>query len=200
MPNIRDFVTEKGIRILFNPLSSGMRGSTFQKDGKWIIVINEKDPVERQNFTIAHEYCEILLYDDPSLTNDEKHQQANHMASELLLPDDLFRNQLSEPDLHRLKEAFPDMSYEVIARRIPKFISCVVTIFDNMEQTARFGSDSIQFPYYPSSVEVSAVKECYEQNRTVIIEEPPVEVKCYALKEISNIRRVICITEIDQFA
>lgn len=199
MQKIREFVTGKGIRIIAESLSSGMRGSTFQKNGIWYILINRDDPEERQNFTIAHEYSEIQLYDDPSLDNNEKHHLANRMASELLLPEETFGTLVHELDLHQLKEEFPEVSYEVIARRYPHFLSCVVTIYDNFEQTARFGSDTIRFPHTPSPVESGAVKQCYDTQDTVVIEEPPLKVRCYLLTETNNIKRVICIAEVDRF-
>ncbi|MFC1477573.1 ImmA/IrrE family metallo-endopeptidase [candidate division KSB1 bacterium] len=195
--NIRQIVEQKGIHVRFERLSGNLRGSMFRKDNEWYILVNEEDPPERQNFTIAHEYAEILLNDEPGILLDEKHRQANRMAAELLLPEDVFRNSLCEKDLHALKNNFPDVSYEVIARRMTHFLPVVITIFDNGSLTARTGPDTINYPRAVSAEETEVVRQCYETGKTVRVENPPLCICGYYLEETNGIRRVILITEVD---
>jgi len=102
--NIRQFVESQGIVVLFQQLSPGIRGSTFKKKGIQYIIVNANDPPERQNFTIAHEYCEIQLESNKDLSLDERHQLANTMAGELLLPTAEFEPAAAlTSDLHTLK-------------------------------------------------------------------------------------------------
>jgi len=197
--HIREFIENEGIKILFRTLIPGTRGSMFQKENQWYIVVNRHDPPERQNFTIAHEYCEIQLHDDPGLTKDEKHRRANQAASELLLPQETFGQAVHKMDLHALKEAFPEVSYEVIARRILSFLPAVATIFDNGLCTGRFGSPHINFSQRPAPAELQAVRECYEKRQTVRIDEYPLHISAYYLPETNGVRRIILISEIDDF-
>jgi len=99
-----------------------------------------------------------------------------------------------------LKAAFPDASYEVIARRIPSFIPSVISIFDNELLTSRFGSEDINFPVHVSPLEMRAVRQCYMTGEKITLEEFPVCVTCYSLEEMNCIRRVIAVAEIDEYA
>jgi Zn-dependent peptidase ImmA (M78 family) len=192
---IRRFVESKGIAVLFRQLAPGIRGSTFKKNGKQYIIVNKLDSPERQNFTIAHEYCEIQLENKTDLPLDEQHQLANIMAGELLLPDDEFKPAVNRYDLHELKKIFPSVSYEVIARRLVQFKPLVVTIFDNGLVTSRFGSPLIRFPQSATQLEQTTAQSCYETKKTVSVSEPLMTVSGYYIEETNGIVRVYITAE-----
>lgn len=196
--SIQEKVHQQGIEILYQSVGPGIRGSTFQKDNQWYIVVNRHDPPERQNFTIAHEYFEIQLDDRQDLSLDEKHQLANRMAAEFLLPDAAFGALALTKNLHELKQEFPYASYEVIARRLPHFRPVVVSILDNLRVTSRFGAPNINYPRKISEIEMKAARISYETRKTVTLSEPPLKVTGYYLEEINSIVRVFVIAEVDE--
>ncbi|MFC1732858.1 ImmA/IrrE family metallo-endopeptidase [candidate division KSB1 bacterium] len=198
--SIREFVAQKGIIVRYEMLNPGLRGCTFQKNGQWYIVVNRDDTFERQNFTIAHEYGEILLSDNNELTKDEKHRRANQLASELLLPADEFEEAVHRSDLHELKQLFPEVSFEVIARRIPVFIPSVISIIDDSRCTNRFGSDNVNYPAALSPAEKRAAEHSMTQRETVRFEEPGIHISAYYIDDDSVIERIYIITEIDEIA
>jgi len=196
--SIQEKVHQQGIEILYQCVGPGIRGSTFQKDNQWYIVVNRHDPPERQNFTIAHEYFEIQLNDRQDLSLDAKHQLANRMAAEFLLPDSTFGALALTKNLHELKQEFPNVSYEVIARRLPYFRPVVVSILDNLRVTSRFGAPNINYPRKISEIEMKTARISYETRKTVTLSEPPLEVTGYYLEEINSIVRVFVIAEVDE--
>lgn len=198
MTSIQEKVNRQGIEILYQSVGAGIRGSTFQKSDQWYIVVNRHDPLERQNFTIAHEYFEIQLNDRQDLSLDEKHHLANKMAAEFLLPDATFGVLALTKNLHELKQEFPQVSYEVIARRLPYFRPVVISVLDNMHLTSRFGAPNINFPRKISEIEMKAAQNSYETGKTVTLSEPPLEITGYYLEEHNSIVRVIVIAEVDE--
>ena len=195
---IQERVRQQGIEILYRSVRPGIRGSTFQKGDQWYIVVNRHDSPERRNFTIAHEYFEIQLNDRQDLSLDEKHHLASKMVAEFLLPDETFGASALTKNLHELKQEYPHVSYEVIARRLPYFRPVVVSILDNLQVTSRFGAPTINFPREISEIEMKVARISYETGKTVTLSEPPLEVTGYYLEEINNIVRVFVVAEVDE--
>ena len=139
-------LSSKGIKVQLKNLQNDERGYVLKRNSSWKIIVNKNDPVERQNFTIVHEYFEIELYDRLDRSLDEKDNLANKLASEFHLPSDIFKSKLNTNNLLELKEFFPLVSHEVIAIRMCQFLPIVVTIFDNTAITSRFGSNNINYP------------------------------------------------------
>lgn len=194
---IEEKVTREGIKILYRNLSPGLRGSVFQKNGQWFIIVNQDDSVERKNFTIAHEYFEIQLFEREDISNDEKHHFANQMASEYFLPEDAFSEAIHKNNLFELKEIFTSVSFEVIARRIPHFLPVIVSILDNKQVTSRFGSPDINFPQAISEPELKAANLCYDSKEIVKISDRLINITGYYLDDPASIERVIVIAEVD---
>ena len=55
----------------------------------------------------------------------KKTKLANELASEFLQPADKINSSLKTHNLHKLKEKFPDVSHEVIARRMCQFLGII---------------------------------------------------------------------------
>ena len=155
---LNELLAKKAIKVQLKNLPSEERGYSLRHNGSWNITINKNDSAKRKNFTIAHEYFEIELFNRLDLSLDKKHDLANELASEHLLPIEIFRPALNTHNLLTLKEIFPDVSHEVIARRMCQFIPIVVTIFDNTTLTSRFGSDNIKFPKVPVLLEYDVMR------------------------------------------
>lgn len=190
-------VKQEGIKILFQNLSPGLRGSVFQKKGQWYIIVNQADSIERRNFTIAHEYFEIQLFKREDISTDDKHHLANQMASEYFLPEEAFAEAVHKNDLFELKEIFTSISFEVIARRIPHFLPVIFTILDNKQVTSRFGSPDINFPQTISEPELKAANLCYDSREIVNFSDQLLNITGYYLDDQTSIERVIIIAEVD---
>lgn len=199
MLTIEEKVQEENISILYENLSPGLRGSVFQKQGRWFIIVNRNDPFERQRFTIAHEYFEIQLYARSDLSPDEKHNFANKLASEFLLPKEEFEQVVHTKDIHELKKDFPHVSYEVIARRIPSFRSVIVSIMDNMKVTCRFGPPGVNFPRTITHDEMAVGRKAYKSKSTAMDSKPPLKITAYYLEKVNHIERVFIVSEIDEY-
>jgi hypothetical protein len=97
-----------GVPIKAATLAPGISGE-IRPDGDgdgFVIRINRHDPAKRQRFSVAHELAHFLLHakeigtgiaDDVlyrSLLSDRREAQANRLAADILMPDDLVRQQL----------------------------------------------------------------------------------------------------------
>jgi len=103
---------EYGFQVKAKPLPPGIVAFANVRKGK--IFVNSKLPEFRQNFGILHELAHIQLKHQPPYT-DEMEIEADELAAELLLPSVLIGH---ETHLHTLKEKYPYVSYEFLARRL----------------------------------------------------------------------------------
>ena len=197
--HLNELLTKKVIEVQLKDLRNDERGYALKHNGLWNVIVNKYDSIKRQNFTIAHEYFEIELYNRLDLSLDEKDKLANELASEFLLPADKINSALKTHNLHKLKEKFPDMSHEVIPRRMCQFLPVVVTVFDNTVLTTRFGSDSINFPKFPDPFEYEVMREVYNIKNTVFQNEPLLDITGYYLAPQNSIVRVYVVTEVDEY-
>lgn len=186
---------EKNITIIEKLLPDNKRGAAFKKNDRWYITLNRLDTPERKNFTIAHEIAEIELFDRDDITIDEKHRLANIRASQIMLPEEHFKSNVSKFNLLQLKEEYPHASHEVIARKILRFKNSVLTIFDNQAQTLRAGSEGMAFQQNIMPVEKETVRECYRCKAPVIKEDHIARCEAYFIDEDRGIERVILFTE-----
>lgn len=91
-----------GVPVKAATLSPGISGEIrpHNEDG-FIIRVNRHDPSKRQRFTVAHELSHFLLHADQinagisddvlyrSALSDRREAQANRLAADILMPDDL---------------------------------------------------------------------------------------------------------------
>ncbi len=96
--------------------------------------MNSKLPEFRQNFGILHELAHIQLKHTQPYTC-EMENEADELAAELLLPSALIGR---ETNLHTLKEKFPYVSYEFLARRLADR-GHLIAIYDNGQLKTKNG-------------------------------------------------------------
>lgn len=112
---------------------SGASGVLVFRDGAFKIIVNSSDSDVRQRYTIAHELGHFYLHakniDVMSNESDEeffrgqvhdsKEREANQFAAELLMPEDLFREQFlrQHKDIESLARYF-GVSQSACAYRI----------------------------------------------------------------------------------
>ncbi len=197
MVDIRKKAEEMGITIIEKENYTDIRGAVFKKDDKWYIMVNSNDSEERKSFTIAHELGEIILNDNNELSNDAKHKMANLIAADLLMPEDIFKNDiLLNNDLYQLKKKYENCSYEAIARRMLKFMPYILTIFDNKKIYIRIASDSINFPSSLAEIENEVAEKCYQIKNCCEKDDDNLNVKGYYIDESRGVERVILLTEV----
>lgn len=90
-----------GVPIKAATLAPGISGEIRPNSEGFIIRINRHDPSKRQRFTVAHELAHFLLHSDQidagiaddvlyrSSLSDRREAQANRLAADILMPDDL---------------------------------------------------------------------------------------------------------------
>ena len=70
--HLNELLTKKVIKVQLKDLRNDERGYALKHNGLWNVIVNKNDSIERQNFTIAHEYFAIELYNRLDLSLDEK--------------------------------------------------------------------------------------------------------------------------------
>lgn len=105
VPPIRlpDLARALGVSVKAATLAPGISGEIRPAEGGngFVIRINRHDPPKRQRFTVAHELAHFLLHRDEigagieddvlyrSNLSDRREHQANRLAADILMPDDL---------------------------------------------------------------------------------------------------------------
>ena len=89
LPEVAELMEDKGVKVLFCPLSNDMSGLTaiVRRDDLYdvhVIVVNQDHNRHRQRFTIAHEIGHLVL-DVSSRVDEEK--AAHRFAGAFLLPE-----------------------------------------------------------------------------------------------------------------
>ena len=107
---LSSLATALGLKVLSTPLPSGISGEIRPdtEPGKFVIRVNKNDSARRQRFTVAHEIGHYLLHreaigngitDDVlyrSTLSDAREAQANRLAADLLMPDQLVSDWLEK--------------------------------------------------------------------------------------------------------
>lgn len=97
-----------GVTIIEVDLPDNSSGSLKQENGQWICRVNKKHHATRKRFTVAHELGHFLLHKDDRIQfedvelyrtdheyspEDKKmEEEANRFASEILMPEDVFKS------------------------------------------------------------------------------------------------------------
>lgn len=87
---LKEFRNRKNFTIVYMPFSDKIDGFSCRRKNHYIIVLNSKNNINRQNFTCAHELYHLLYeYEDdifkPSIKSEEL---ADIFASYFLIPED----------------------------------------------------------------------------------------------------------------
>jgi IrrE N-terminal-like domain len=140
-------------------MPDGITAYKYDTDSGSVVVLEKNQYPERLNFALAHEVAHIQLNHSGEVGENEE-QEANRLASEILLPTDQFAP-LAHMSIRELKEFFPHTSFEALARRRIAFVPSVLTLIDDYSLKYRLSSDSFSAPDYPTQFEWDVIKECY---------------------------------------
>lgn len=118
---LRKLAAKLGISVVERPNlmlnDEPMSGLLLRREGQTICIVNKDHAVTRRRYTVAHEIAHFVLHPAAesyldvvarspasALGEDPKEIEANAFAAELLMPEELIREQVSEP-LHLSFEA-----------------------------------------------------------------------------------------------
>lgn len=107
------------IKICETDLGKSVSGFLEKIGGSWVIYVNKYENEYRKRFTLAHELGHFISHKDNYASGaivkdqiffrdentDEKEQQANNFAAELLMPEDEFKSFINKGDNTILKLA-----------------------------------------------------------------------------------------------
>lgn len=101
IPNLVNAIERGGVLMLALPFSLEA-GDAFSlwagtANKRAVIVVSDDTPGDRLRFDVAHEIGELVLNRIPHQGQKEKEREANRFASELLLPEEVMREQLVPP-------------------------------------------------------------------------------------------------------
>lgn len=132
-----------GIVVTKSTRIEGSNAQVALVNGRWKITVNSFDPLEVQQFLVAHEMLEIFLPESP-----EKEELCKMGASFLLIPRGEFEGACCkyEGDLDRLKEDFPFLSFQAMACRSLALQPGIITLLDDGRLTARIASKGVICP------------------------------------------------------
>lgn len=164
-----------------------------------VVVLDESLTSERAHWAYCHEVAHLKLnhpITPPIDSADEVFQEneANRLASQMLLPDEKFRNQVHR-SLPELKGLFPHTSYEVIARRRLTFRPGLLTIVDNGKVTARLAPEGWNKPAGLFPLEKKAYDVCMSKKGEVTLNEEGMQVEASYVDEGRGVVRVILFLE-----
>ncbi len=158
-PWAHDFARKHKLTLRFEtPLPGKVPAYKYEDGDLMVVVLDSSLPDERQHFSLAHEAAHLILGHTGDVSPQEE-QEANFLASELLLPDPPFSDFAYE-NLRGLKDAFPQASFEALARRRQQFIPSVLTIMDDGLITRRLTSDEFSAPFQITPHERHTLQEC----------------------------------------
>ena len=194
MEFIQNLAKSHSLQIRIKDLGDGPRAYIIDD----VVYLDESLPQERKNFAFCHELAHRLLHHQvQDVLSEEMEREANMMAAELLLPGDTFRRDAMMYQLDRLKELYPQASWEVIARARLALIPAILTILDNGKRTLRIAPDGFQFPYRLMPVERTVFKHCFEHRDHFSQQQGAVHTHGFFVDSGSNVLRVILWTEIE---
>ena len=163
-----DFAAKHGLHLRFDsPLPNSLSGYKYESPEGPVVVLDSSLPSERQHFALAHEAAHVLLGHGGEVEEDEEHQ-ANQLASELLLPHEEFAP-LSHHSLNELKEFFPHVSYEALARRRLAYQPGVLTVVDDGDVRYRIASEDFNAPPTPTAPEWNLIRKAYDLKQECVL-------------------------------
>ncbi len=155
------FAKKHGVRLRCEtPLPGDLPALKYEDGDGPIVLLDSRLPHERQNFSLAHEVAHVLLGHGGELGPLEENE-ADTLASELLLPRELFEPEVWRP-LRELKELFGHASFEAIARRKITLTPGGLTIWDNQKLVRRLSGLEFALPPQPVPPEYVLARRCYE--------------------------------------
>ena len=192
MEFIRKLAKIHDLQIRVKKLEGGPRAYLI----KDIVYLDSSMMPERRNFTFCHELAHhILRHSAKESLSMDMEREANQLAAELLLPPETFREDASKYPLDKLKEMYPQASWEVIARSKLALVPAVLTIFDNGKRTVRIAPDDYQFPKRLMPLEKCVFEFCFANHQHYDDSDNVMTVQGYFVDTGDSVKRVLLWTE-----
>jgi hypothetical protein len=115
-----------GVEVRLSALRPGESGSIELENGRFVIKVNRHETRERQRFTLAHEIAHYLLHKNLILSDGKISDtvlyrsgqperiefEANRLAADLIMPDELIKADLSKIGPSITEEAIEYLAHE----------------------------------------------------------------------------------------
>ena len=192
MEFIRNLAKIHSLRIRTKKLKEGPRAYIMGD----VVYLDSSMPPERRNFAFCHELAHHILHHSAreSLSMDME-REANTLAAELLLPPESYRKDAALHTLDKLKELYPQASWEVIARSKLVVVPAVLTIFDNGKRRLRIATDNYRFPKNLMPLEKRVFEFCLLHQTNHIAYDDIMKVRGYFIDTGEGVQRVLLWTE-----
>lgn len=192
MEFIRNLAKIHNLQIRVKKLREGPRAYIMGD----IVYLDSSMPPERRNFAFCHELAHhILRHSARETLSMDMEREANKLAAELLLPLESFRKDAVMHHLDKLKELYPQASWEVIARSKLAVVPAVLTIYDNGKRRLRIATDSYRFPKKLMPLEKRVFECCLLQRTNYKEYDDTMKVRGYFIDTGEGVRRVMLWTE-----
>ena len=183
-----------------------VRGRTVWQDGGRHVLVDADDRPERQCWTIAREIGSHLVpalalragIGIGELTGRQVGRLANRFATLLLAPPPWLRRfgAGSGYDLHELKKAFANVSYEVLAMETLRLVpDSVVTVVDNGDITRRQSNLDAGSPPM-TGLEWHVQRSAHSSGRTKRLESGGLRIEAWAIHEAHWKREIVRTTTV----
>ncbi|MDP8208211.1 MAG: ImmA/IrrE family metallo-endopeptidase [Candidatus Electryonea clarkiae] len=188
------FAKNHSIQLRYEtPLANNLTAYKYDDSAGAVVVIDSNMPSERQNFALSHETAHILLGHSGEIDPVEE-QEANRLASELLLPESEFAPEAWR-DLRELRELFSHASFEAIGRRRLAFVDGVLTIVDNGKLTRRLSSELFSAPPSPTKIEWDLILQSFKERRDMSMSAEGIRFSATYVDEGRGVERVLLTGE-----
>lgn len=197
-----------GMEVVIDPDSSQRAKCVRLQQGtrtRWVLLLQRDIRPERLQWAAAHELGEALAaqaaawlhLDVDDIQPDAREWLANEIAKRFLLPFPQFVSDGIETgwDLIQLKKRYPNVSHEVIARRmLDAPIPVIITILDNGRLSWRKSNGPVASPPPMTSQEKACWVAAHRNGQSVRHEDQRGSIACWAIHE-AGWRREIVRTE-----
>ena len=188
------FIDELAARYGVEVRYESFQGSDAFVMGRTIYLNPDLYP-PRMNWKFCHELAHILLGHNTDGAIEREHErEADELAVDLLLPPEEFQSAAATMDLAALKEVYPHVSWEAVARRWIQVNPAVLTIYDNELLTRRLAVDGINYPHRTTAAEFRLVQRCYAEKSHLYAEFKGLKMSAFFVDENRDVVRVILIT------
>ena len=92
IPSLPKILDKLGIEVIYTELPTGINGVAYtlvsEDVNSIIFFIANNDDLFKQSFSIAHEFCHVMMHSSVENINDKLEESANYFANVFLLPPD----------------------------------------------------------------------------------------------------------------
>jgi len=198
---VKELASRYNMEFILQPGPPDFRARTFPDNGRTYVVLNSLLPAYRLLFAACHEVAETeLRRAGATMDREEMHRAADQLAADWLAME--LDEHIGLLGLKALKERFPLLSHEFIARRIAGKMGrpdapIILTVIDNGRTIYRVSSPGRPITPEFLPVEKEALKRCRSGDGSSMVAEPGARCEAVSIDEGRGVVRIILLTWIE---